>query len=733
MSCRLRATFGPIALSCAVLIARATDARAQKSTPTIALRRGLVITHSVRVAPRTYHLAADSSLDSAVITIKGDDITVDFAGASLVGLDPNADPDQARGIGIYIEGGRNVRVVNATVRGYKVGLLARGAQNLTLARDDFSHNWKPRLFSVIEHESLADWLSHHHNEQREWLRFGAAAYLEDVHGGEIQGVRIEQGMEGLMLVRSDSLRIWNNVVEFNSGVGIGLYRSSDNVIMHNRASYNVRGYSHGFYRRGQDSADLLLYEQSCRNVVAYNSMTHGGDGLFLWAGQSTMDTGEGGSNDNLFYANDFSFAPTNGMEATFSRNVFAENRVEGSDYGLWGGYSFDSRIVGNHFTRNRTGIAIEHGQNNSIARNVFDGDTVAINLWANPIEPGDWGYPKHRDTRSRDYIVGSNTFTGNRVGVRTANTTGEMVGNRFLRVDSGVVRVDTSAFPDVGGSADIGLPATPAPIAGGVDARALDSLASRDRSAIIVDEWGPYDWRSPKLWPVDSGRGAAIRLRVLGPAGRWRVVGRRGLNAISADHGRVGDTVTVSPSVPHDWTLTLEYRGTAAVSPRGGRTPAGGPYQFSYGRFEPLGGWHLAVFPWTDAEDPRSHPDAFAALLRGTPSLSVEQPRLDLMWFRPAIPGVPAAKWAAVATTTFVLDSGTYTLRTISDDGIRVWLDGRLVIDDWTPHESRVDSAPIGPGRHALRVEYYQVDGWTEFRVEVVRGRQRSSGSPGPH
>ena len=86
-----------------------------------------------------------------------------------------------------------------------------------------------------------------------------------------------------------------------------------------------------------------------------------------------------------------------------------------------------------------------------------------------------------------------------------------------------------------------------------------------------------------------------------------------------------------------------------------------------------------------------------------------------------------------MATTTFTLDSGTYTLRTISDDGVRVWLDDKLVIDDWTPHESRVDNAPIGPGRHALRVEYYQVDGWTELRVEVVRGRQRSAGSPGPH
>ena len=155
-----------------------------------------------------------------------------------------------------------------------------------------------------------------------------------------------------------------------------------------------------------------MYEQSCRNVVAYNSMTHGGDGLFLWAGQSTMDTGEGGANDNLFYGNDFSFAPTNGMEATFSRNTFIANRVEGSDHGLWGGYSFDSKVIGNDFRRNRIGIAIEHGQNNEICDNRFAGDSTAISLWANPIEPSDWGYPKHRDTRSRDYTITSNLFVG---------------------------------------------------------------------------------------------------------------------------------------------------------------------------------------------------------------------------------------------------------------------------------------------------------------------------------
>jgi len=179
--------------------------------------------------------------------------------------------------------------------------------------------------------------------------------------------------------------------------------------------------------------------------------------------------------------------------------------------------------------------------------------------------------------------------------------------------------------------------------------------------------------------------------------------------------------------------LTLEYRGEAVVSPTGARTAVYRPYQFSYRRFEPLGVWRVAVFPWTDADDPRTHPDPFAALVRAPPPVSFDRPRLDMMWSRPAIAGVPAAKWAAVATTAFALDSGAYTLRTISDDGVRVWVDDKLVIDDWTPHESRVDNALIAPGRHSLRVEYHQIDGWTELRVEVVRRRQDSAGSPAPH
>jgi parallel beta-helix repeat protein len=722
--------------------------------PTIELREGLVITRSARVAPRTYRLRAPDSLDSAVITVRGDNITLDFAGSTMEGIAPDASPDLATGVAIRVEGGHRLRILNARIRGYRVGIMARGTQGLSLIHNDLSYNWKPRLYSVVEHESLIDWLSFHHNEQDEWLRYGAGVYLADVTGGEIRGNTVEQGMNGLMLVRSSGLRIWNNTFSFNSGVGIGLYRSSRDTIMHNRVDYDVRGYSDAFYHRGQDAADLLMYEQSSHNVVAYNSMTHGGDGLFLWAGQSTMDTGAGGANDNLFFGNDFSFAPANGIETTFSRNVFVANRVEGCEYGVWGGYSFDSRIIGNQFLRNRTGIAIEHGQNNVIASNTFSSDSTAINVWANPIEPSDWGYPKHRDTRSHGYRIDSNVFTANRVGVRAASTSGlALTSNRFVAVDSVVVLRDTSAYEFAGNNVIKGKGLSPRdtvrvprevarmaplPMRGGfMPSRAdITSMNRQPRSAIIVDEWGPYDWRSPKLWPADSSHGSPLRLRVLGPSGRWRVVGRRGIAALSGESGTMTDTITVTPKRDSvgDWEIRLAYTGSATASPRGERRSAGSEYRFSFARFEPPIDWTIRFFTWSDStSDLRNKPDAFSALTRSAPILAYHAPRLDYEGSRAPLAGVPGKHFAVDATGTVDLAPGEYTLRTISDDGVRVWVDGVLVIDNWSPHESALDFAALKGGHHDLRVQYYQVDGWYEFRVEIVRGRERAPGSPGAH
>jgi hypothetical protein len=213
------------------------------------------------------------------------------------------------------------------------------------------------------------------------------------------------------------------------------------------------------------------------------------------------------------------------------------------------------------------------------------------------------------------------------------------------------------------------------------------------------------------------------------------VVSRRGVASLSSETGAIGDTIAVTPKPDSlgDWELTLEYTGASTISPRGVELRAGAPYRFSYDRFEPPINWTTKFFKWTDStSDPRKNPDAMNSLARTPPILTAQLPRLDYEGYR-AIPELPRENFALEATGSVDLAPGEYTLRTISDDGIRVWIDSVLVIDKWAPHESALDFAPLQGDHHAIRVQYYQGDGAYELRLDIVRGHDRSPGSPGAH
>ena len=49
----------------------------------------------------------------------------------------------------------------------------------------------------------------------------------------------------------------------------------------------------------------------------------------------------------------------------------------------------------------------------------------------------------------------------------------------------------------------------------------------------------------------------------------------------------------------------------------------------------------------------------------------------------------------------------------VSDDGIRVFVDERLVIEDWTLHAPKRDETLIAldAGQHTIRIEYFQIQG----------------------
>lgn len=248
------------------------------------------------------------------------------------------------------------------------------------------------------------------------------------------------------------------------------------------------------------------------------------------------------------------------------------------------------------------------------------------------------------------------------------------------------------------------------------------------RHTILIDEWGPYDWRSPRLWPHDPAdsayRGGPVSMAVLGPRGQWRLHRIAGAS-IRPERGGVGDTVVITPrggpGALVDWLVELEYVGARVESPDGHVTPAGRPFRFAAQRVAVPTRWRVRAFTWDSTADPRRDSIAFAARLEGQPLLERTDQALDYLWSRPRLPGFPQDRFAVVAESEVDLPGETFELLAISDDAIRIWVDDRLVIDRWAPHESAVDTASLPAGRHRIRVHYYQVDGWVELRVEVGR------------
>jgi hypothetical protein len=72
-------------------------------------------------------------------------------------------------------------------------------------------------------------------------------------------------------------------------------------------------------------------------------------------------------------------------------------------------------------------------------------------------------------------------------------------------------------------------------------------------------------------------------------------------------------------------------------------------------------------------------------------------------------PGVNADNFSVRWDTNLDFTAGNHRFTAVSDDGIRVYVDGTLVIDNWTYHTATTDKGTINlsPGNHTVRVEYF--------------------------
>lgn len=111
------------------------------------------------------------------------------------------------------------------------------------------------------------------------------------------------------------------------------------------------------------------------------------------------------------------------------------------------------------------------------------------------------------------------------------------------------------------------------------------------------------------------------------------------------------------------------------------------------------------------------------ATLAGSPVLTrYEAPHFDWGTGSPD-PSVAADNFSARWTGTFTVPAdGAYAFRTNSDDGVRLWVNNTLVIDNWTAHAPTYDYSPavvLGAGyRYDIKLEWQEFGGGAVMQLD---------------
>ena len=109
--------------------------------------------------------------------------------------------------------------------------------------------------------------------------------------------------------------------------------------------------------------------------------------------------------------------------------------------------------------------------------------------------------------------------------------------------------------------------------------------------------------------------------------------------------------------------------------------------------------------------------------LSGSSTLVRDDADIDFYWdYGSPAPGIPSDGFSVRWTRTVTFDAGSYRFTATSDDGVRLWVNGHLLINEWRDQPATAYSGTIYvAGDVPIKMEYYENGGIATARLTWVR------------
>ncbi len=106
--------------------------------------------------------------------------------------------------------------------------------------------------------------------------------------------------------------------------------------------------------------------------------------------------------------------------------------------------------------------------------------------------------------------------------------------------------------------------------------------------------------------------------------------------------------------------------------------------------------------------------------LSGTPVVQTTEAEINWDWGLGGPSGLPADGFSARWSKYIDVTAGVYRFTATADDGVRVYVDGNLIINQWSDHPAQTFTADITltAGHHLVVMEYYENGGYAVAKLD---------------